>query len=349
MRKNLIYITISLSLVASIGIVLANNKSKIDAAATPQKIKAIIPVKAWTVKEDSFETSFTLNGSTAPHKEVIVSAEMPGKLTNVFVKNGDVLRAGQVIATLDPSVFTAQLRSIESSIEKTELDLQRYSRLLELGGATQMQLESIILQHKSLIAQKKEVLQQIEHMHIRAPFSGTLENLSVEKGSYVTYGSVIGSLIDNSSLKINVYLSEQQAFKTHDGQPVTVSSVILQQPLKANVAMLAGKADASGKFLAEINLDNNKKELKAGMLTDVTFASGATEKDLSLPLNAIVGSTKQAKVFVVNGTTVQLKNIKTGIVTTDKVQVTEGLKAGDIVVTSGQLNLENGSPVSIIK
>ena len=349
MRKKIIYITITTVLIASIGYVLASNKSKIDAAAKPQKINPVIPVKAWTVKQDSFATSFTLNGTTIPYREVNISAEIPGKLINVFVKNGDRLRAGQIIASLDPSVYTAQLRSVESSIAKAELDIDRYSRLLNLGGATQMQLENVILQHKSLTAQKKEVLQQIDHMQIRSPFTGTLENLNVEKGSYVTNGSVIGTLIDNSSLKINVYLSEQETFKTKDGQQVTVQSILLDQPLKANISMLSGKADASGKFLAEINLDNKQNKLKAGVLTDVTFASGITETGLSLPLSAIVGSTKQARVFVVNGATVKQKNIKTGIVTTEKIQVTQGLQQGEIVVTSGQLNLENGSTVSIIK
>ena len=349
MRKKIIYITITTTLIASIGFVLASNKSKIDAAAKPQKITAIIPVKAWTVKQDSFSTSFTLNGTTLPFREVNISAEIPGKLVNVFVKNGDRLRAGQIIASLDASVYAAQLRSIESSIAKAELDIERYTRLLTLGGATQLQLENAILQHKSLLAQKKEVLQQIDHMQIRSPFSGTLENLNVEEGSYVSYGSVIGTLIDNSSLKINVYLSEQEAFKTKDGEQVTVHSTLLSRPLKANISMLSGKADPSGKFLAEINLDNRQNQLKAGMVTDVTFASGASESGLSLPLSALVGSTKQPKVFVVNGTTVSQKNIKTGIVTTDKIQVTDGLQPGEIVVTSGQLNLENGSSVSIIK
>jgi RND family efflux transporter MFP subunit len=212
-----------------------------------------------------------------------------------------------------------------------------------------MQLESVILQHRSLIAQRKEVLEQIAHMQIRSPFSGTLENLAVEKGSYVTYGSVIGSLIDNSSLKINVYLSEQQAFKTQAGQPVKVSSNIFSEPLTGTISMLASKADASGKFLAEIRIDNSKNKLKAGMLTDVTFASGASEKGLSLPMSALVGSPAQPKVFVVDGITVQLKSIKTGTITIDRIQVTEGLRAGDIVVVSGQLNIENGSRVSVIK
>jgi len=66
-------------------------------------------------------------------------------------------------------------------------------------------------------------------------------------------------------------------------------------------------------------------------------------------MSAIVGSTKQAKVFVISGTSVQQKNIKTGMVTTDRIEVTEGLQQGDLVVTSGQINLENGSLVSVIK
>lgn len=349
MRKKIIYISVTAALIGSIGYVLASNKSKIDAAAKPQKFNPVIPVKTWTVKNDSFATSFTLNGSTVPYREVKISAENPGKLVNVYVKNGDRLRAGQVIASLDAGVFHAQLRSVESSLAKAELDIDRYTKLLQLGGTTQLQLENAILQHKSLLAQKQEVLQQIDHMQIRAPFSGVIENVAVEKGSYVSYGTAIASFIDNSSLKINVYLSEQEVFRVRDGQQVQVRSIMLNEPLKANVSMLAGKADETGKFLAEINLDNRRNALKAGMLTDVTFASGLTERGLALPLSSIVGSTKQVKVYVVKGTVAELRNITTGIITTEKIQVTEGLKEGEIVVTSGQLNLENGSNVSIIK
>jgi hypothetical protein len=60
-----------------------------------------------------------------------------------------------------------------------------------------------------------------------------------------------------------VYLSEQEAFKTNEGQPIPVHSILLQQPLKAKISMLSGKADASGKFLAEIKLDNKQNKLKA--------------------------------------------------------------------------------------
>lgn len=348
MKKTIVTITVFVLIAGSIGVVLANNKAKIDKAANPVKEKIVVPVKVHEVKEDSFHTTFSITGTTAPVREVKIASEVQGKLVSLYIRNGDLVSAGQLMATLDASVFTAQLRSIETSLAKAELDINRYTKLIELGGASTMQLESAILQQRSLQAQKKEVLQQMEHMNIRAPFSGKIENVKVEKGSYVTHGTVLSDLLDVSSLKINTYLSEKEAFSIKEQQKVTISSVILPQPVAGTISTISDKADAAGKFLAEVLYTNKGKDyLKAGMLAEVSFAVGSVEKGLSVPVSALVGSAKQGKVFVVKGQQVELRTIRTGITTADKVQVLEGLQAGDQVVTSGQLNLEQGSAISI--
>jgi RND family efflux transporter MFP subunit len=227
------------------------------------------------------------------------------------------------------------------------LDINRYTKLIEMGGATSMQLESVKLQYASLLAQKKEILQQIAHMQIVSPFTGKIENVTVEAGSYVSFGTVLAQLIDNASLKINVYLSEQEAVKIKVGQIVVVNSVVFSAPQTAYINMISDKADAAGKFLTEINLPNNGKEkIKAGILTDVTFSTGIGETGLSVPVSALLAGTKQATVYVVINNKVQQRIVKTGLITPTKVQVLEGLQAGDQVVTSGQLNLENGKAVN---
>lgn len=346
MKKKIIQITVALLIAGSIGVVLASNKAKIDKAAQPVKDNAVIPVKTVIVKTDSFNTDFTINGTTSPAKEVKIASEVQGKLIGLYIKNGDVVRKGQVIAQLDAGVYHAQLNSIESSLSKALLDINRYTHLIEMGGATAMQLESVKLQYASFQAQKKEILQQIAHMQILSPFSGKIENVTVETGSYVSFGTVLAQLIDNSALKINVYLGEQEAFKVSTGQPVAVTSVVLAATQTAHVSMISDKADASGKFLTEISLPNNGKEkLKAGMLADVTFSSEDLTTGLSIPVSALLAGTKQATVYVVNGNKVQQRAIKTGFITSEKVQVLEGLQAGEQVVISGQLNLENGSAV----
>lgn len=348
MKKKIITIATFLFIAGSIGLVLASNKAKIDKAATPVKETVTIPVKIHVAQEDTFNTSFSINGTTAPVREVKIASEVQGKLVSLFVKNGDMVNAGQVIAVLDASVYTVQLSSIEASIAKARLDLARYTKLVEMGGATPMQAESVQLQINSLQAEKKQVLEQIAHMQVRAPFPGKIENVNAELGSFVTYGTVLCQLIDNSSLKINVYLSEQDAFKVKKGQQVSVSSVVLSQPKTGTVSMISDKADASGKFLAEVSFSNTDKEqLKAGILADVHFAMEALETGLSIPASALVASAKEATVFIANGNKAEQRNIKTGIFTSDKVQVLEGLQVNDKVVVSGQLNLENGTAISI--
>jgi membrane fusion protein, multidrug efflux system len=343
MKKKFIQITGVVLIAGSIGVALASNKAKIDKAAQPGKDNAVIPVKVAEVITDSFNTAFTINGTTSPAKEVKIASEVQGKLVALYIRNGDVVRKGQVIAQLDASALQAQLASINASLAKALLDINRYTHLIEMGGATFMQLESVKLQYASLQAQKKELLQQIDHMQILSPFTGKIENVTVEAGSYVSFGTVLAQLIDNASLKINVYLSEQEAVKVKTGQPVVVSSVVLAQPKTAQISMISDKADATGKFLTEINLPNNGEEkLKAGMLADVSFSDGKIETGLSIPVSALLAGTKQATVYVVNDNKVQQRTIKTGIITPGKVQVMEGLQAGEQVVTSGQLNLENG-------
>jgi membrane fusion protein, multidrug efflux system len=350
MKKKFLTI-IAISLVAgSIGLVLARNKAKINKAAHPEKVVPVVPVKAYAVKLDSFSTSFTINGTTVPDREVKVASEVQGKLIRLNIKNGDKVQTGQVVAVLDPSVLQVQLASVDASIAKATLDLNRFTKLVSLGGATPMQVESAQLQINSLQAEKKQVLEQIQHMQIRAPFTGKVENVSVELGSFVSYGTVLAQLIDNSSLKIDIYLSEQEALKVKKGQPVTISSVTLSKPKTGKINMISDKADESGKFLAEIRFSNTGEEmLKAGILADVHFSTDAVETGLSIPVSALLGSARDAKVFVVKENHVEQKNIKTGIVTAEKVQVTDGLKAGEQVVISGQLNLENGSPITINK
>ena len=293
MKKKIVSIGTFLLIACTIGLVLANNKAKIDKAAKPVVHKVIVPVKVHEVRIDSFDLSFTVNGTTSPSKEVQIASEVQGKLVNLNVENGDIVKAGQVIATLDASVYTAQLNSIDASLAKSALDISRYSKLIEMGGASATQLENVVLQHESLVAQRKDLLQQMSHMQIRAPFTGKIENVAVEKGSYVTFGTVLGQLMDNSSLKIKVFLSEQQAFKATTGQAVTISSVVLPQPKAGKISMISDKANASGKFLAEISFNNiDKDKLKAGMLADVYLPLASTQKSLSVPVSALARERK---------------------------------------------------------
>src|SRR5215470_4496383 len=116
MKKKIITIGTFLLIAGSIGFVLASNKAKIDAAAKPVKEKIIIPVKAHEVQTDTFNTSFNITGTTVPSREVKIASEVQGKLVGLYIKNGDLVRAGQLVAVLDASVYNVQLGSLDANI-----------------------------------------------------------------------------------------------------------------------------------------------------------------------------------------------------------------------------------------
>src|SRR5688572_28068102 len=142
MKKKIITIGLVLLITGSIGVVLARNKAKIEAAANPEKEILVVPVKAYEVQTDTFKTAFSITGTTVPVHEVKIASEVQGKLVGLYIKNGDHVKAGQIIAALDASAYNLQLTSIDASIAKAKMDLRRFTRLVELGGATQMQVES---------------------------------------------------------------------------------------------------------------------------------------------------------------------------------------------------------------
>ncbi len=346
MKKTIVTITVTVAIAAGIGVVLANNKAKINKAANPEKHVPVVPVKTAEVMADSFSSSFVLNGATLPAKEVKVASEVQGKLVHLFIKNGDMVHAGQPIAQLDASVLRVQLASIDASIRKSLLDLQRFNKLIEMGGATPMQAESVQLQINAYVAQKQEILEQISHMQIRAPFTGKVENLAVELGSFVSFGTILCQLIDNSTLKINTYLSEQEALDLKKGTKVSITNAALKNRKQGKVTMISDKADASGKFLVEVSFENREKEaMKAGMIADVHFSLDENIKGLSVPVGAILGTTQDAKVYVVHNGIAHLRTVKTGVATPTRIQITGGLNEKDLVVISGQVSLENGMKV----
>ena len=137
------------------------------------------------------------------------------------------------------------------------------------------------------------------------------------------------------------------------GNIVTISaSVFPNKSFTGKITFIASKADETLNFPIEIEVANNpNNEIKAGMYGTATFGTNATKQAevKTIPRTAFVGSVSSNQVFVVNNDVVTLKKIVAGRIFGDKVEILDGLNDGDVVVTSGQINLNNNTKVSIVK
>ena len=174
----------------------------------------------------------------------------------------------------------------------------------------------------------------------------------VEPGAVVATGTALFEIVNINSLKLSVLVDESQVGRIQIGQEVAINvNVLPDENFGGRISFIAPKSDASLNFPVEIEVSNNGR-LKAGMYATALFKTnnGAeTQNMLTIPAEAFVNGVSSGQVFIVNNGVAKLIKVQTGKVYGDKVQIISGLNGGEQVITSGQINLENGSKINIVK
>ena len=353
MKKNLIYVIVAAVLVGLAGYKIAGNKEKQqqEVAEVAKQVDKINVNVITTAKED-INTDYTANGTFIPNQELNQSAEISGRIVSVLVKEGSNVTAGQTLATIKRDAIDVDVTQAQNNLQNAIADNQRYENAYKTGGVTKQQLDHSRLQLKNAQAALRAQGVKINDTRIKAGISGTINKKMVEPGMVVAPGTALFEIVNINSLKLSVLVDESQIGKIAVGQTVAINvNVLPDEAFSGKITFIAPKSDASLNFPVEIEVQNRGK-LKAGMYATATFRtnSGAeTQNMLTVPAEAFVNGVSSGQLFVVNNGTAKLINVQTGKVYGNKVQILSGLNEGEQVVTSGQINLENGSKINIIK
>lgn len=354
----IIAISVTLAIAVWIFFTLKTNKETINenAALTEEVIKNI-PVHAVKVEEIEFDNNLHLTGTFEAQKELEIIAEGQGRLTSLSIKEGQQVSKNQAIAKIDDTAIQAQLNSIRATVAKAKKDVERYERLSKAGAISQQQYEEVKLNYQSTQANLTNIEQQLKYSTARSPMAGIIKEIKVEEGSFASAGTLIATVVDIDKLKMVVKVGEQEVIKIKNGQSVEITTEVYPNTIfEGKVTLISVQADAGRKYEVEIELPNPKKmPLKPGMygtvkINSTTENSNQKQSKLYVARKAIVGSVQDPKVFVINNKTqiVTYKSVQVGEIVGDKVEILDGLKVGDLVVTSGQINLSEGKEITII-
>lgn len=333
---------------------LKHNKETIDEKAQiKEEVITNIPVRVSKVQSLTVDNSLNLTGTFEARKEIDIVAEAQGRITRLSIEEGQYVKNGQVIAKIDDTNIQAQLTTINASVQKAKKDVERYERLVKAGAISQIQYEEVQLAYQNTQANVTAIQQQLKYSTARSPMSGIVKELKVEQGSFASPGSVIATVVDINQLKMVVKVDESEITQVKRGQKVgIVTEVYPDVTFEGKVKLISVQADAGRKYEVEIELQNPKKTpLKAGMYgtAQIKPQGNGDEMALFVARKAIIGSVQSPEVFVViNENEVISRIVKVGEIVEDKVEILEGLQAGDVVVTSGQINLSDGKKIKII-
>lgn len=322
-----------------------------DKPVSTSAISTEVPVSVIVAQRQRLASSISLAGTINASNDVNVISETQGSVRQAHLKVGDIVQAGTVLVEVEDHIQRSSLSTAEISFQKAKRDFERSETLFQENSISRAQLDAGRLAMQAAENQLEIARRQLENTKIKTPIAGTINARLVDIGTMVQLGMPVANIVDITTLKVRVNVSEQEAFRLKPGDPVEISTDVYPgQKFQARVDNIASKADEAHTYPVEIRLVNNARfPLRAGMFCRIAFTSITATDALAIPRVALVGSVKNAEVFVVRNGIASLQQIVVGKQTNEYLEVLNGLSEGDTVVTSGQNNLVDKTRVFIVE
>ncbi len=326
------------------------HKFMVKNAQQPQTVSTEV------VSYSQWQPQVTALGSLRAVHGVEVTTQVAGMVASVDFRSGQTARTGQVLVQLNAAPDIAKLHSLQAVAHYAALTYQRdilQYKAQAIGKAT---LDAATADWKSAVAQAAAQAALVAEETVRAPFNGRLGITTVNPGEYLQPGTAIVSLESLDPIFVDFRLPQSDLSRIRVGESARVTTDAFPgKTFTGRVTSIDSLVDPSTRnFEAEATITNPQRLLRPGMFVDTAVDSGAKRRYLTLPQTAITYNPYGNTVFVVHKDpapkariTVEQVFVTLGPTRGDQVAVLQGLKAGDIIVTSGQLKLKNGSAVTI--
>ncbi|MEN6326057.1 MAG: efflux RND transporter periplasmic adaptor subunit [Syntrophomonas sp.] len=343
---------------------------------TPQAVsESATTVKIAIAEQRDIYGSTSYRNRLKASSEVEILPKTSERIISINVKEGQEVRAGQTLMTLDSSSLRASIKKAEAQvasaqatqvnnqikIEAARKNYERTENLFNAGVATQLELENAKDEYDSLqsgsveaaVAEAQAALlaiqDQVGYCSITAPVSGIVGRIYVSAGDNVTTSKTVAVISDPQQMKTEVTIGESDISKMQLNSKVDVYvKSISQNAFTGTVTSIASVLDAnSDMYPVTVTIDNSAGKIKSGMYAEVLIDTSSVQNALCIPLSAIIPSGGVNIVYTVDENNhAQRVEVKTGINDETYVQILSGLKAGDKVVTLGNTLISDGSLVT---
>jgi RND family efflux transporter MFP subunit len=318
---------------------------------------APIPVKVQQFQSVTIERTVTGSGQFTTNDESVLSFKIGGVVSQVLVKEGDPIRQGQLLATLDQTEINSQVQQARLGLQKAERDLKRAEALFKDSVVTLEQLQNAKTQLEVLQQQLSAATFNAQYAQIRATGNGYVLRKFVNLGQVVSVGAPViqtnGANQANWILKVGLSDKDWGLVKVGDKAKIMIDAVP-EATFEAVISQKAEQADpATGVLPVEIKITSQQPaKLAAGLFGRAEIYPSQTTQAYALPYQALLdGNGGTGFVFVSRdgGKTATKVEVGVGQLDGNTVQITGGIKPEDLVIVQGSAYLTDGSAISISK
>jgi membrane fusion protein (multidrug efflux system) len=331
-------------------------------------------VTAEAAKFEKWGEQLTSIGTLIASQGVDVTTQVAGVVTEIYFESGQDVEQGAKLVQLDVAVELADLASGKATLQEAEVAFQRQNDLINKRVTSEANLDTARAKRDTAQATVKRVEAVIAQKLIVAPFSGRLGIRKVEKGQYVSAGPALTSLQALDPIRVDFPMPEQSIGKLRMGQVVSLTvDAFPGQTFKGEIQSLDARvAQDTRTLLVRGMLPNKERKLLPGMFANVTVHAGEPVDTVTVARTAVTYSLYGDSVYVVKpappkgepgqgggaqaqeaqkpaeaALIAERRFVKTGQMREDRVAITEGLVAGEDVVTTGQIKLNPGASIRI--
>lgn len=312
------------------------------------KPNVVLPVRAVVMQYGPMQDKIVAAGSVLPDEQVELSAEASGRITTIHFTEGATVNKGELLVSINNADLQAQLSRNAYLVQLAKEREERQRILIEREAISQQEYDQVLTELNALMAEADLLQAQLDKTLIRAPFDGILGLRLLSEGSFVSPGTKIVRLARIKPVKIDFSVPERYASYIQKGTNISFQVENQSGNLKATVYAIEPMIDPRSRSLqARARFANEKGQLVPGSFARVEIAASNLLEALQIPAEAIIPEMGTSKVFVYRNGLAQPLMVTTGLRTESHVQILEGLKAGDTVLTTGLLQLRPGMQVEL--
>jgi membrane fusion protein (multidrug efflux system) len=344
-----------LGIVATLAIVAAIAAPKLrqlghsNAPTAASGSQSTLQVRVHQVTPNRLTERLSTTGTLRANEQVEIVSEVSGKISAIHFSEGSRVAAGELLLKIDDSELVAERKRALHRVELAERAEARQKQLLEDGVISSERYDVALGQLNVLRAELQLIEAQLEKTEIRSPFGGTIGLRWVSPGSYLSSQTRIASLHDVDPVKLDFTVPERYSTLLQVGDEISFTVEGYQGSFPGTLYAIEPSVDATTRSLRmRARCPNSDGALVPGMFANVDLVIRSVPDALTVPSIAIIPELGGKKIFVYEGGVAQPRPVETGIRTESEVQVTSGLAAGDLVITTAILQLQPGLAVELV-
>lgn len=308
-----------------------------------------ISVKYRIIHPEKISEKVVTIGTIISNEEVEIRSEISGKITKIYFKEGDKVKQGELLLKINDDELQARLHSAQSRQKLAEQQEERQRQLVEKNLVSQVDYDKYVNELDVIKAEVQLLRAQLDKTEIRTPFDGIIGLRYVSEGSYLSPTTLITTFQDINTVKIDFTFPEKYSREIKSGNKITFNVQGTSRKFTGTVYAISPKVDPNTRTLrVRAICPNHDGYLLPGRFANVEVLLKEKEA-LAVPSYAVIPEMKKHKIFIYSYGKAEERTIEIGTRTEEHVEVVNGLKSGDTLITSGILQLRSGMTVKLSK